>query len=173
MRNIFIGFIFIFLNFNLTLDNVKIGLLPDFVGYMIMINGLAEMAEESTLFAKVKPYAAGMAIYTGILYLLDLFSITLSLGALLYILAFVSISISLYISYNIVMGVIDIEGKRNIFLNGSSLKSTWTFLAVFNILTIMSLLIPVLTIFFILAAFIAAICFLFAFNKSKNLYDRR
>ena len=76
MRNIFIGFILIFLDFNLTINNSQIGLIPDFIGYIIMINGLTEMADDSRLFLKSKPYAAGMAVYTGILYFADMFGIS-------------------------------------------------------------------------------------------------
>jgi len=170
MKNIFLGFIFIFLDFTLTLGNARIGLIPDFVGYIIMINGLAQMEGESTWFMKVKPYATGMAVYNGILYLLDLIGISVSLGALSYVLAFVSTAISLYISYHIVMGVIDMEEKYNTLLNGKSLKSTWTLLAVFNILTFITLLIPLVSIACILGCFVVAICFLVAFNNSKNLY---
>ncbi len=105
MNNIMIGFIFVFLDFNLTFGNSKIGLIPDFIGYMVMAKGLIQMAEESLLFMKAKPYATGMAVYTGVLYFMDLSGISVLLGALSYILAIVSTIISLYISYNIVMGV--------------------------------------------------------------------
>jgi len=170
MKNIFTGFILIFLDFNLNLGNSQIGLIPDFVGYIVMISGLEEMAGESTLFMKVKPYVTGMAIYTGVLYLLDLVGLSVSLGVLSYVLAFTSTAVALYISYNIVMGVIDMEGKYNTPLNGDSLKSTWTLLAVFNVLTFVLLLIPPVAIICIIVFFIVAICFLVAFNNSKNLY---
>ncbi|NCB52830.1 MAG: hypothetical protein EOM54_13295 [Clostridia bacterium] len=170
MKNIFIGFVLIFLDFNLNLGNAQIGLIPDFIGYAVMINGLVEMGAESELFLKVKPYATGMTIYTGILYFMDFVGASASLGALAYLLAIASTAISLYISYNIVMGVKEIEEKRGSPLNADSLKSTWKILAVFNVAAFVSLLIPVLAIICIIVAFIAAICFLVAFSKSKNLY---
>jgi hypothetical protein len=171
MKNILIGFLLIFLDFNLNLGSSQIGLIPDFAGYIIMINGLAEMAGESPLFLKVKPYATGMAVYTGILYLMNLIGISASLGALSYILAVASTIISLYISYCVVTGIKEMEEKYSVFLNGGSLKSTWTLLAVFNIAAFVSLLIQPLAVICIIAAFIVAICFLVAFSKSKNLYD--
>lgn len=170
MKNIFTGFLLIFLDFNLNLGNSQIGLIPDFVGYIVMINGLVEMAKESSLFMEVKPYASGMAVYTGILYLIDLTGISASLGALSYILAIVSTLISLYISYNIVMGVKEVEGKYNVFLNGDSLKYTWKLLAVFNVVTFVFLLAPAIATVCIIVSIIVAICFLVAFNKSKNMY---
>lgn len=171
MKNIFIGFLLIFLDFNLNLDSSRIGLIPDFLGYIAMINGLVEMARESQLFMKVKPYAIGMAVFFGISYLMDLMGISSSLGPLFYILAITSTVISLYISYNIIMGVIEIEKKYDILLNGDRLISTWKLLAALNIATfIFLLLIPPLAFICIIVTFIAALYFLSAFNKSKNSY---
>lgn len=170
MKNILIGFILIFLDFNLNIGNSKIGLIPDFIGYLIIISGLVEMAEESTLFMKVKPLVSGMVIYTGILYFLDLLGFSTLLGTFSYILAITSTAISLYISYNIVMAVIEMEAKYSKSLNGNSLKSIWTLLAVFNILTFVTLLIPVIAVVCIVVTLIINICFLAAFNNSKNLY---
>ena len=170
MKNIFIGFLLIFIDFNLNLGNSQIGLIPDFVGYIVMINGLDEMADESRMFMEVKPYATGMAVYTSILYFIDLIGISASLGFLSYILAIASTIISLYISYNIVSGVKEMEEKYNIFLNGDSLRSIWTLHAVFNVVTYICLLIPIVAIVCIIVSFIIAISFLVAFNKSKDLY---
>lgn len=170
MDKIFIGFILIFLDFDLNLGNSHIGLIPDFVGYIVMIKGLVEMDRESPVFMEVEPYATGMAVYTAILYLIDVFGVSMSLGLLSYILGITSTIISLYISHKIVMGVIDMERIYNTLFNGESLKSTWSILAVLNILIFISLLNPVIAIVCTIAAFIADICFLVAFNNSKNLY---
>lgn len=170
MKNIFIGFILIFLDFNLNAGNIQIELIPDFIGYILMLRGLDEMSVESKFFMKIKPYVTGMAIYTAILYLLDLIGFSKTLGVFTYVLALLSIIVFLYISYHIVIGVKDIEGKYNISMNGDQLKSSWTLLAIFNVLTYVSLLIPSLAIICIIVSFIAAIYFLVVFNKSKNLY---
>lgn len=170
MRNIFTGFILIFLDFNLNIGNSQIGLIPDFAGYIVMLSGLEELARESDIFIKVKPYAASMAVYTGILYLLALLGLSTSLGGLSYVLSIISLAISLYISYQIVMGVIELEQKYRTLFNGIGLKSAWNLLAIFNIVTFLFLIIPGIALIFILLAFLVSINFLVAFNKSKNLY---
>ena len=170
MKNIFIGFLLIFLDFNLNLGNSTIGLIPDFIGYTLMINGLSEMKEESLLFTKIQPYATGMAVYAGILYFLDIIGFSTSTNPSYYILAIISTIISLYISYKIIMGIIEMESKYNTFLNGTKLRSIWNILAVFNVLTFLSLFIPIFAIACIIVTFIIAIYFLVAFNYSKNLY---
>lgn len=170
MKNIFIGFILIFLDINLNINSSKIDLIPDFVGYIVMIRGMAEMVEESTFFMKVRPYVTAVAVYSGVLYLLDLVGTYKSLGVLTYILAIISTTALLYVSYNIVMGVLDMEGIYNIHLNGGSLKSIWTIYAVLNVLTFVLMLFPPAAIFCIMITFIVAICFLIDFNNTKNLY---
>lgn len=170
MKRIFIAFLLIFLDFNLNLDNLQIGLIPDFVGYIVMINGLVEMADESPQFIRVKPFATGMAIYTGILYFMDLAGISASLGALSYVLGIVSLAISLYISYCIVMGVKEMEVKYNTDLNGDGVKSMWTIMAILSVISYILVFVPALAFFCLLATIIMAICFLVAFNNSKNLY---
>lgn len=160
----------IFLNFNLFIGNSKIGLIPDFIGYIIMIKGLTEMSGENPFFLKVKPFAAVMAVYAGILYFLDILGISVSLGILSYILAVISTIISLYISYNIVLGVKKLEEKYNAFLNYHNLKSAWTLLAIFNLLAYISLVFPILALIFIILVLVAGILFLVTFNKSKNQY---
>lgn len=172
MKGILIGFLLIFLNFNITLNASKIGLIPDFIGYIVMRNGLLEMAAESPLFLKAKPFATFMAFYTGILYLTDLVGFSASLGLLSIILGIVSIIIFLYISYHIVMGVNDMEESYNTSFSGNSLKTTWTILAVCNILSFVfvSIPTPILATICIIVSVIVAIYFLIVFNTSKNLY---
>jgi hypothetical protein len=171
MKKIMIGLIMVFLDFNLTLNNNVIGLIPDFIGYIIMVKGLIEMTEESPLFPKVRPYATGMAVYTGILYALDLFGVIVSLSFFTFLLGVISVTVSLYISYTIVMGVRDMEDRHGTDLNGEQLKSRWMIAAVFSIASVAALLFPVLAIIMLIAVVITSILFLVAFNRSKNLYE--
>ncbi|MGI5971976.1 MAG: hypothetical protein ACOX7P_09710 [Oscillospiraceae bacterium] len=170
MRNIFIGLMLVFIDFNLNIGSSQIGLIPDFAGYIVLAAGLREMAGESNMFAKAGPFASGMAVYTGIIYLMDLFGVSASLGVFSYFLGLISTAVSLYISYCIVLGVKDMESKYGCFLNGPSLNSAWTLLAIFSLISFLLLFIPVMGVISIIVSFVAAICFLVAFNKSKNLY---
>ena len=72
MSKIFVGLLLVFLDINFTFNTTTIGLLPDFIGYFILIGGLAEMAAVNSHFGKARPFAIAMAIYTLILYILDL-----------------------------------------------------------------------------------------------------
>lgn len=170
MKNIFIGLLFIFLNFDLNLGNMKIGLLPDFVGYFLMIKGFDELIKESEFFDKVRPWAAFMTCYTGIIYVLEFLGASNLLQGFSIILGIISMCISLFILYQIVSGVIDMEKKYQITLEGEKLKSLWTFMAISNVVVYILIFINVFAVFLAIILLIVHIIFLFAFNNTKNLY---
>lgn len=171
MSNIFIGFLFIFLNFNLILNQGTLGLFPDFVGYILLVKGVIEMASESTLFMKVRSLCIGMGIYTGILYAFDLFGFKPQLGWIGILLGVVSTIVSLYISYVIVRGVQNMEDIRAIDLNGNKLRSTWNYLAVFQCAVYLFLILPFLAAILLVISAIVSVIFLIEFNASKTLYN--
>jgi hypothetical protein len=169
MSQIFTGFLFIFLDFSLNLGRSSIELIPDFIGYIMIANGIEAMAAESPLFMKARPLSVFMIFYTGIFWFLNLFGVLVT-GGLSVILGILSVVLPLYISNKIVLGVKDMEITYNTPLNGTSLQNAWNILTIFNILSLLSFLIPVLGVLCIIVAIIAAICFLAAFSRSKNLY---
>jgi len=170
MSNIFTGMLLVFLDFNLNIGRSTIGLIPDFIGYIIVDKGLAELADESYRFAKARGFAKGMAVYTGILYFMDLLGITNDNSAGAFILGLVSTLISLYISYSVVKGIEDMEVSRGKGLNAVSLNSAWKMNACFSLAAYLLILIPFLSVICMLVSLVAAIVFLVALNKSKKLY---
>jgi glucan phosphoethanolaminetransferase (alkaline phosphatase superfamily) len=172
MRKIFIGMLFVFLDFTLTLNTSRIELIPDFIGYILMVQGLMELADESLWFGKVRPYAIGMAIYSGVLYVFDLFGTTDSTGVLSWVFGLISTGISLYISYGIVMGVQDIESMQNRNLDGSELMAKWKLYAILSAIIYLLVFIPVLNVLAIIAGFVIAVYFLIAFHRTSKLYEQ-
>lgn len=171
MSNLFIGLLLVFLDFNLNLGNITIGLIPDFLGYIYMVKGLKELARESMNFRKVEPYASGMIIYTGILYVLDLVGFS-ALGIISQLLAVISALISLYISYLCVLGVKDMEVMNKQNLNGENLLANWKVMAVCSVLSLILTFIPIINLIFVLITFAVTIGFLVHFNRSKEQYIR-
>jgi len=170
VKNIFIGLLFIFLNFNLNLGGMQIDLLPNFVGYLLMIKGIDELIKESEFFDKVRPWAVIMACYTGVIFFLDLIGVSYQLQGFSIILGIINMSISFFILYQIVSGIIDIEQKYGIILEGDKLKSLWSCMTIFDVLIYVSLFFPAFTVVLSIIAIIIHIIFLIAFNNSKNLY---
>lgn len=64
MKLIFWGLLLDFLDFNLTFNGFSIDILPDFVGWLLVLFGARRMREENERFARMQP-AAGVlfAVY--------------------------------------------------------------------------------------------------------------
>ena len=76
MSALFWGFFFVYINFNLIVNGHVLNVLPAFVGYALIMKSCREMEGESGLFSSIRPFALGMAVYTGILWLGDLLAVT-------------------------------------------------------------------------------------------------
>jgi hypothetical protein len=171
MKKIFIGLILILLNFNLDFGDSRLGLIPSFIGYYYVKNGLVEIGEYSDKFTAVLPYTKFMVVYSSIAYFMDLFGISSQLDILVSILlGVVSVTIFLLITYNIIMGVQEIEKKQEQELNSVSLLSLWKVIAVCSVLVYVLYFLPMLMVICIAVAFVANIGFLFAFSKTNRLF---
>lgn len=170
MQLVFLGFLFVFLDFNLKLGAAAIGLVPDFVGYILMAKGLTELARFNQDFEKVKPLAVGMAVYTGVLYALDLMSLSIEWAVATYFMGLASVAISLVISSQIVTGILALEAERYWNLEGQKLKSAWTYMAILQGVSAVCGWIPLVGGVGAVAAFVMGLLFLVAFYKTKERY---
>jgi len=171
MKNIFIGMILVFINFNLYIGHSRIGLIPTFLGYIFMLNGLSELTELSPKFSKVIPFCKGMLVYSVIVYALELFGLSSAISAPIgIVLGLVSTIVSLYISHGIIMGIMDIEAIKLQDLNSKQLYSTWKLLAIFSFAVYALLIIPVLAIVGVIITFVISVYYLFIFHKTKKLF---
>ena len=171
IRKIFWGMLFVFLNFNLDLDASRIGLIPTFIGYILLMSGTAELRDYSDHIVKIRPYIGVMVAFSGLLYILDLLGVTPSLSwGLSFILGLISTIMALVISYNIVMSVLDIEAGRKQRMNFDKLFSTWKFFAVCSVIIYLLFWFPALAIVCIIANLIAVIVFLEQLNRAKNMF---
>ena len=133
MSSIFWGFFLVLVNFNLTVNGHVLNLLPPFAGYLLVMRGCRELEGESDLFAPIRPFAMGMSVYTGILWLGDLLALTGQGSWLSVLLGLASMAVSLYVAWAVVGAIRDMEVRRNTELNSGSLKTAWTVLAVAEI----------------------------------------
>lgn len=171
MNKIFIGMLLVFLDFNLDIGAMRIGLIPDFLGYIFILQGLAQLSGKSERFSKVRPFAFGMLIMTALHYLLGLLGLSLTLGIADYLLSLLLTIVSLYVAYGIVMGIRDIESAQGHNLAGAQLLSRWRLLAILSVLVYFLFLIPILNIVCIIASFVIGIVFLVSLNTTKKLYN--
>ena len=191
INKIFVGMILVLIDFHINFGSTRVGFIPDFLGYIIVFLGVKEMSRFSHRFHKTKPFLIFMVVFSAILYVGNLFGgiffhlhingITLSV---FHILGVASAFISLYISYNIVMGVKDIESTKSeeldtvIDLASDRLYFAWQlllwltvfFTIVMNILV--AFLLPVLLFIIIIIALAFFIYFLYALSKTTKLFNQ-
>jgi len=171
MRKIFVGTLFVFLNFHINLPSSTIGLIPSFIGYYLMLVGLAELTGFSRRFSKIRPVVMIALVYSAIIYVIDLVGASLIASQLqTAALAVVSTALSLFISYNIIMGIKDIEIASGHNLESGPLYAAWWLCAVFLIIGYAVFLVPLLAIFLLVIVFILAMFFLFKFSKTAHLF---
>ena len=177
MDQLFWGFFFLFLNFNLNVNGTSLGLLPDWVGYILLYLGCSALERESELFGKPRPFCVGLGIYTGVLWLMDLFGIGAELGILSWLLGLVAVCLNLYTSMLVVDAIANVEMRRNYDLCAAHLKTVWKVLAVCTVAAQLLTILPVLALVCVLIAAVTGIVFLVAIHSTrkawKNMLDEQ
>lgn len=128
MGSIFWGMIFVLFDFSIEANGIKLGFLPDFVGYLFLLNGLNGkngLGAENKWFLKAVPFARGMAVYTGILYVLDLFGLSYRLSGVSMAMWTAAVAVCFLILYCIIQGIKNMEKQYGIQLNGDNLINVW------------------------------------------------
>ena len=172
MSSIFWGFFLIFVNFYLSVSGHVLNLLPPFAGYLLVMRGCRELEGESGLFASIRPFALGMAVYTGILWLGDLLAVTGQGSWLAVLLGLLSLAVSLYVSWAVVQAIRDAEVRRSAELNGDSLKTAWTVLAVAESASwVLAILGSLLALLGVIAGLAGIVWFLAALWRSWKNYE--
>ncbi len=169
MTNLFWGLLLVLLDFNLNLGQVTIGLLPDFLGFYLVMKGA--QALPAPAFGKVRPMALAMAAYTGVLYVLDLTGIGGNLGVFGWVLGLVSLAVQMAILYYICLGVTQLQTQSGRDLGAEKLKPLWMALLILQGITQLLVWVPVVDFFAALGCTVVAICYLVAFYGAKKAYE--
>ena len=178
MKNIFWGFFFLFLNFNLTVNQHTLNVLPDFVGCWLLYRGVEELECESKRFSALRPFAVGLGIYTALIWIGDLLGV--STGSWISVLlGIVASAVELYIAWGVIQGLRETEAHRQASLNTAAMYQAWMVLLVTQIavyaIQLMGLalwsLAAALAVVCILAGLVGIILFLVAVWRSRKLYE--
>lgn len=172
MKKIFWGMIFVFFNFTLTFNQFKLGLIPDFIGYLLMLSGTLEIFSESDRFTKVKPVLIIMAVLSTLFYINDCFGlVNITDQTIILLMNGILVIGNLYCTYMITCGVKDVEINHQVDLAADQLMYRWKVKAMFTILTYLILFIPMLSFISLLVSVIFAILYLVAFKRTQRLYE--
>lgn len=111
MKKIFAGLIFILFSVHVTVGGYMIGLLPDFLGYLLVAAGLKEVWQEEGIFENLVPFAWEIAAFTGVIYLIRLLPMTRKEG-LLSVLGILTALCFFAMAYKITDGIKALEKKH-------------------------------------------------------------
>ena len=167
MKNFFIGMLFIFLNFNLTFNGHIIGLLPGFVGYYFVLEGIKSFNGEIPAFEKIKQLCTIMIAVYAVVYALDLLAV--NLGFLGVVIGFAMLAANLYMSFHLTEGFLYIEKTKLIDHGAADLREKWKLFCILMCASTVLVYVPLVNIIAIIANAVCAILFLVQFNKTKNL----
>ena len=179
MRKLFYGFLLMFLSFDLSFNGHGLDVLPDFVGYFLLIRGMKEMAPESGLFRNARPFAVGMMVYSAILWVGDLLAVT-GEGCLSQIMDLIAMIVALYIAWVLIRAVQETEASRIAELNSGKLLACWKGLAAIQVAAqVLGLMINLANLGVLigliallgLAAFVVNILYLIAWWKATRAYE--
>ena len=175
MRKLFWGFLLIFLDFNLTLNQHALEVLPDFVGYLVIMKGLEELTPESPLFEKLRPAALVLAVLSGLQWLGALLNI--HTGGVLLDLAL--LAGTLYLVWALIASLREAETFRGADLNSAGLQKLWLPMLVLQLsgcaLRLLALLsfglLAVLAIPLAIAGLVVSVLLLMALWRAAGLYE--
>ena len=153
------------------MDASSLQLLPDWVGFILLYAACNELESESELFQKPRPFCVGLAVYTGILWLMDLLGIGANLGILSWILGLTATCLNLYVSMLIIDALRNVEMRRNYDLCVTHLRTVWKVLAVCTVAAHVLLIVPVLALLCVLVAAVTGILFLVAVHGTRKAWQ--
>lgn len=171
MKKIFIGLLLVLFDFTLSFDTHVLGLLPDFIGYLLIVLGLKELLQlwNSPAFTLARSLGIAATVLSAISYLWDLLGITfgwfsVGWGVLCTVLFLV-------ISYQLVLGVQDIEAQSALNLESGKLRARWLPMAILQAAAWFTLWVELLYIVLLVLMLVFAVLFLIAFQRSMQQYE--
>ena len=171
MKDLFIGMVLVFLDVNMGLGEHTFDVLPDFVGYFLMLRNLEALSDRSQRFWKARPLARVMMIYSTALYVVKALAVTVHGEFLSFCMGIPELIGCLLIGYWTVSGVRDLEQRQSRDLEGEKLRSMWLYAAVIHVITYLCGWVPLVGTVGTIAALVMHICFLAAFYRTMDLYE--
>lgn len=166
MTGFFWGFLLVFLDFSLNVSGHEIGLLPDFLGFLLLFRSALPMTGRSLCFSQLARLSRSMILFSAGLYLLDLLGITASLIILGPVLSLCCSIGGLFAALHFTRAIFDLQSMHNMDLSAQALRNAWNALALCQMVSCLSLMnIPFNTVCSLLG-FGAGIYYLYRLSQS-------
>lgn len=165
------GTVFAVLNINMKIGPSTVDVLPNFVGYFLLMKGMTELSEESQAFAKGRHWAFGMMIFSAILFVLDLMDLNVHATLQVWALSLVAMVLTLIVLYQLVTGVAQMEQRHGWQLESAKLRTMWMIQAVLTPIIYLLMWIPLVGAICTMASGVVSLVFLVALYGTKMRYD--
>ena len=172
MNRLFWGLFFVVLDFEATLGSATFGLLPDFIGYFLMMKGMEELAEESECFDAGRHWAFALVLLNAILYMADLLDLEAMQRVWIWCLGLAGYGAGVFALYQTVAGIRQMEARRGWDLQGEKLKVMWLIQTVMGTVCYLLSWVPLVGTFAAVAAAVTAVCLLAAMYGTKKRYGK-
>lgn len=163
MQQLFWGMLFVFLDFSLTVHGHEIGLLPDFLGYALLLSGARRMRSSASGFLRLVSVSRSMLVFSASLYLLDLSGISQSLGAFGQFLSLFCTAAGLWAAFLLARAMMELQTLRGLPLHAEALSSAWATLALSQMISYLFLMNTRLSTLFSLICLGASLFYLYRF----------
>ncbi len=176
MSKIFIGMVFILFDFRLFLFILNFNLLPDFVGYIILLSGILELKKYSKHYKNIIPITIFMIVISSIISIINFFMINLN-PVIYELIDIITTGIFMYLLYEIILGIKDMEKADDNNYKASTLYKIWQVSLIVLSMGYLSLIIPgilenmFIIIFISIINIIMFLTFVIAFYITKNIYN--
>lgn len=172
MKKIFIGLIFIFFNFNITLDASILPLMPDFVGYLLISVGAKEMIDVAIKFDNVSAFSMLLTYVFGVFFVMDVMGISASIAQMTivnWMLGLAITAIELYLLYLLTTAVVDLKTRLSNPSEADRLYQIFKYHAISAVLaSLLIVIVPLLGILAMIITVFFAILYIVIFNRIKN-----
>lgn len=171
MSRLFWGLFFVTLDFDVTAGSLTIGLIPDFLGFWLLMKGMEDLADESKCFDRGRHWAFGMVLLGVVLYLKGFLNLSSNGKLGFWVLGLVGFCVGLVVLHQVVAGIRQVEQHRGWDLQGEKLRTMWLFYAVMGLIGYLLNWVPLVKTFAALAAAVTAVCLLVAMFDTKRRYQ--
>ena len=163
-------FFWFFSTVNIHFGVSTVDFLPSWLGYLLMIKGLDTLAEESERFAAARPWCVGMAVYTGVLWIADLFALGAELTFFTWLLGLAGTCVSFYIT-SIILDGIDRMQLRHGEIGAAGLRKAWQVAAIATIGAYLLSIVQVIMVICLLISAVANIVFLVRMHATRRAWN--
>lgn len=130
MNCLFYGFLLVFIDFNISIGDLSVNFLPDFVGFLLMMQGARELVKEEASFAETAKMLKGAGLITAGLYAVDLYASYSNLQGLRITLDSIGGMIMIFAVYKVYQSLFALEKKNGASYGVNRAYRTWFICAV-------------------------------------------